>query len=113
IIPTALIALTASVLLVYTQVRDISRPSNNDPASVRADGAELERAFFLAARRRNKSFRPSSEPNFDFMYDDENGVVGIEVKRDINRLSRHHLNKIIDQMNSSVEKGLISRGVIV
>lgn len=108
----ALIALTVIILLVYTRVRDISRPSTDEPISIRAIKMDLERDFFLAAKRRNKSLRPSRDPRFDFMLEDSDEIIGIEIMRDVNRLPRSLLNRIMDGMKSSVESGLVSRAII-
>jgi hypothetical protein len=109
---TALIALTVIVLLVYTRVRDISRPSTDEPISTRTIEMDLERDFFMAAKRQNKSVRPSRDPRFDFTLEDSGEIIGIEIKRDVNKIPRSILNRIIDRMKYSVEGGLVSRAII-
>ena len=109
---TILISLTVIVLLAYTRVRDISRPSTDEPTSTRSIEMDLERDFFMAVSRHNKSLKPSINPNFDFTYEDSGEIVGVEIKRDVNRFPRSLLNRVIDRMKSAIQGGLVSRAII-
>jgi len=109
---TGLIVLTVVTILFYTRVRDISRPTSDEPFLTRTNAIGLERAFFSAARRRNKTLKPSSDQRYDFTFESDDGLVGIEIKEDVNKISRIQLNRIMARLRAAVDSGTIAKAII-
>ncbi|MEG8030367.1 hypothetical protein QP179_01540 [Sphingomonas aurantiaca] len=108
-----LIVLTAGALLFYTRVRDLSRGTTHEPLSAQAREINLERAFFQAARRQVKSFRSSADPAYDFVFESEGKVIGVELKSDVNKITRSLLSRTVARMKAAVQSGKISRVIVV
>lgn len=109
----ALILITTVALLLYTRARDISRPGTDEPRPIASRELDFERMLFSAAQRRNTSIRPSAYPVFDYLFEEDGKLVGVEVKQDLNKLSTQFLKRLNVRFQDAISRDFVSRAIVV
>jgi len=106
-----LVALTASALTAFTRLRDVTRRTSL--ANISTTSMALERRFFNAAKNCNRSFRVSTDPRFDYVFDGKSGKSVVEIKFDVNAINASSIKRLVSKLNAIVEGPEFSNGYIV
>lgn len=104
---------TVLIMLTYLWVKDSFRPSVNETSSAVNTALELERVFLGMAKNHGIPIKISDDRSFDFIIEHRGDNIGVEIKMDINSVSKKMLEQIISRISSSISSGRIQKGVII